>query len=277
MEKPIELKDFVDFCVKEFCNHTGKPAVTYKGIDHYLAQTVVVSALKTLKHIESQKHVIDKASWAFPNVFKNLTSYAIIEQKHAWLLIKFGEEMYWRCIPPTDAPGLIAQAKRLNLYQKTKDFSPPKQVPVKKQSVESFIERCYFECLNPNPQWETYKGSMLTKEGENVMLTNIWHPSVKAGIDLITELHAANIDVVPYYQSFPHMNFAKKHDWCCIEDDQVGLCIEARVGRLCYQKIVPDFLKPQMRSYSRANVRLFESPRFLFNEKSTENVWFLKP
>tara|TARA_R110002074_G_scaffold345418_1_gene515835 strand:- start:1834 stop:2670 length:837 start_codon:yes stop_codon:yes gene_type:complete len=270
----FNFDDFLNRCVKEFCNLQMRPTIIHAGIKHY-APAGSIENIEQYK--ESQKHISETTKWGMPEIWKKDTSYAIIDAHRPLLLIKFGSEVYWRAVPTRDCKEAVAEAKRRSVYKKITQPNAPKQVPVKKQSVESFIERCYFECLNPDPKWETYKGSIfLTKEGKNVMLTNIWHPSAEVGNDLINELHAANIDVEPYYQSFPHMDFAKKQDWCCIEDDLTGLCIEARVGRLCYQKIVPDFLKEQMRSYARVNVRLFESPRFLFNEKSTENVWFLK-
>ena len=275
MEPKFDLEKFRDRCVQEFCELTEKPTEIVghnklKAIKHY-APGIEKSRLKGWQR--AGQHLILQTNFAAPFIFDKDISFGVIEIHRPIMVIKFGNECYWRIVPKRHAAEAVEQAKNRNIFKKLKTVPLPKRTEIKEQTVESFLERVRLETLNPSEDCKGYKGMMTLSDGTLLNSNNIWHPSAQHGIDMMVKLHEKDIDVSAYYQMFAHVQPGVTEGWIVVDEPGVGSFIEYRIDRTFYQKIVPDFLREQMCAYAKKLRRFYPGPSHLLNGG---NITYLK-
>ena len=275
MEPKFDLEKFRDRCVQEFCELTEKPTqILYyhkaNKIKHFAPG--LTSEQRTAWR-SAQRQVLKQTDFAAPFIFQKDTAYGIIDLHRPIMVIKFGNEVYWRAVPKRFSEAFVQVAKERNLYAKVRTIPLPKSVKVKQETVESFIERVRLETLNPSKDWKVYKGVLTLSDGSVLNSNNYWHPSADYGIGVLNELHEKDIDLTHYYQMFAHVQPQVTEGWVIIDEPGVGSFIEYRINRTFYQKLVPEFLREQMNAYSKRLARFYLSPSHLLNGK---NITYLK-
>ena len=275
-DKKFDLNKFRDRCVNEFCELTEKPTqILYyhkaSKIKHF-APGLTVEQRTAWR--SAQRQVLKQTDFAAPFIFQKDTAYGIIDLHRPLMVIKFGDEVYWRAVPKRYAEACAQIAKQRKLYAKVRTIPLPKSVKVKQETVESFIERVRLETLNPPRECgKSYKGTMVLSDGSVLNSNNYWHPSAHYGIGVLNELHENDIDPTPYYQMFAHVQPQVTEGWVIIDEPGVGSFIEYRINRTFYQKIVPEFLREQINAYAKRLSRFYRSPSYLL---SGGNIIYLK-
>ena len=277
MEPKFDLEKFRDRCVQEFCELKEKPTQiisyhkTKNKIYHYAPG---MTDLQLAQWDNAQKHIIQQADFAAPFIFQKDTAYGIIDLHRPIMVIKFGDEVYWRAVPKRNAEACVQIAKQRDLYAKVRTIPLPKSVKIKQETVESFIERVRLETLNPPEECgKPHKGMLTLSDGSVLHSNDYWHPSAEHGIDVLNELHEKDIDATPYYQIFAHVQPGVTEGWVIIDEPGAGSFIEYRINRTFYTKLVPEFLREQMNAYAKRLARFYRSPSHLL---SGGNIAYLK-
>ena len=277
METKFDLEKFRDRCVREFCELKEKPThvlsyhKTKNKIKHFAPG--LTSEQRTAWR-SAQRQVLKQTDFAAPFIFQKDTAYGIIDLHRPIMVIKFGNEVYWRAVPKRHAEACVQVAKERNLYAKVRTIPLPKPVTVKQETVESFIRRVRLETLNPPSECgQPHKGTLTLSDGSVLNSNNYWHPSAYYGIDVLNELHEKDIDLTTYYQMFAHVQPGVTEGWVIVDEPGVGSFIEYRIERTFYQKLVPEFLREQMNAYAKRLARFYRSPRHLL---SVQNISYLK-
>ena len=276
MEPKFDLEKFRDRCVQEFCELTDPPTQTNghkkNAIKHY-APGLRPFQYKQWKH--ASKHVLTQTHFTAPFIFDKDVAYGIIDMHRPIMVIKFGNQVYWRSVPKRDAEACVEIAKEKNLYAKLRTIPLPKRTYVKEETVESFIERVRLETLNPESA-ETKSMTLLRKEGPTLMIDYHWHSSALFIYQLVLQLIENKSNAIKYWASFPHMQSHIKEGWVVLEEKNEGLFIEWRCGTKMFCKKAPEFLEDQLRQYAKQKSRLFMAPSFLINQNNSKNIGFFK-
>jgi hypothetical protein len=279
MEPKFDLEKFRDRCVQEFCELKEKPTQVLSfhksvNIKHYAPG---MNDMQLAQWDSAQKHIIQQTDFAAPFVFKEDIAYGIIDIHRPLLVIKFGNECYWRAVPKRDAQACIEIAKAKNIYAKLRTVPLPKRTEIKEQTVESFIERIRLETLNPPPQCLTNPFTFVREDSSLLALDYHWDQSATSLKNLILELFKENLEVVKYYLAFPHVAPEVREEWVVIEhEEKQDFYIEYRLNSHIFIKKAPDFIKEQLKQYAKNKARLFLAPTFLRTQKTKSNLDYLK-
>lgn len=276
MEPKFDLEKFRDRCVQEFCELTDPPTQINghkkNALKHY-APGVEAFQYKQWKHASS--HVLTQTHFSARFIFDKDIAYGIIDMHRPIMVIKFGNQVYWRSVPKSDAEACIEIAKEKNLYVKLRTIPLPKRTHVKEETVESFIERVRLETLNPESA-ETKSMTMLRKESATLLIDYHWHSSAIFLYEVFLQLIENKSNALKYWASFPHMQPNIKSGWVVLEEKNEGLFIEWRCGAKMFCKKAPEFLEDQLRQYAKQKSRLFMAPSFLINQNNSKNIGFFK-
>ena len=278
-ERKFDLERFRDRCVQEFCELTDPPTQINghkkNALKHY-APGVQPFQYKQWKH--ASKHVLTQTHFTAPFIFDKDTAYGIIDMHRPIMVIKFGNQVYWRSVPKRDAEACVEVAKEKNLYAKLRTIPIPKRTEVKEQTVESFIERVRLETLNPESA-ETKTITLLRENADDLPVIYSWHSSATFVYDLVFKTASdKRFDVglmFKYRLSFPHMQASVESGWVVLEEKNVGFFIEWRIGNQMFCKKAPEFLEDQLCEYAKQRGRLFKAPTFL-KDRNRKDILFLK-
>ena len=278
MEMEFDFEEFRNRCVLEFCELRDDPVQVLKyhknkTMKHYAPG---VDALRLSQWDNAQSHVLNQTHFAAPFVFDKDVSFGIIDMHRPLMVIKFGNEIYWRAVPKDHCEVCIKIAKEKNIYAKLRTIPLPKRTKVKAESVESFLDRCRLETITP-PQNCKIHLVKSTLADHCILHTNyFWHHTAIYIIKILEKLHLSDIDGNPYWHTMPHMKKPGQSDYVVFQEPFVGLFVEYRVNRNFYHRGVPKFLEDQMIVYAKSKQRLFRSPSFLLNKGGSSTVDYLK-
>ena len=279
MERVFDLEKFRDRCVREFCELKSEPAQVISfhksvNIKHYAPG---MNDMQLAQWDNAQKHIIQQTDFAAPFLFKKDTAYGIIDIHRPLLVIKFGNECYWRAVPKRDAQACIEIAKAKNIYAKLRTVPLPKRTEIKEQTVESFIERARLETVNPPSRCHKISHTFVRQDNSLLALDYFWDQSAFSLKNLVADLFKDNLEVVKYSLALPHVAPNVRDAWVVIEhEEKQNLYLEYRFDTSVYTKKAPDFIKEQLKQYAKNKARLFLAPTFLRTQKTKSNLDYLK-
>ena len=279
MEPKFDLEKFRDRCVREFCELTEKPTDIVghnksQAIKHY-APLIEKSRLEGWQR--AGQHLILQTNFAAPFIFDKETAFGVIEIHRPIMVIKFGNECYWRNIPKRHAVEAVEQAKKRNIFKKLKTVPLPKRTEIKEQTVESFIERIRLKALNPSPDCVASTTHFFNKDNKVCCIYNFhWHESASPVMRFLKKEFSKNVKLLDYYQTFPHLSPDVNDFWIVIEHkEKQDLYIEYRINKNIFVEKAPAFIKEQLKQYAKNKARLFLAPTSLRLQKEKSNLDFL--
>ena len=279
METDFDFEKLRDRCVNEFFKLKEKPTHTFllhpgKSIRHYAPG---MSELQVSQWDGVQRQILKQVDFAATFIFSKNIAYGGIDIHRPLMVIKFGDEIYWRAVPKRDTRACIEAAKARSLYVKLRTLPFPIRTEIKNVTVGSYIQRVQRKAKNPPMECLKHSVQLIYPKDDTIIsFEYAWDQSATPLRILIQELFNENVKLLEYYLTFPHIQPNVNDSWIVIDhEEKSSLYIEYRSKKNVYIQKVPSYLIAGMRQYAKNQAKLFKAPTHL--RLLSENVTHLPP